>query len=65
MKIIAEHDIPANTGWAGDLSQGQVLRITATTIVDFVSFTRDDPTRRFDQARTKVNRTEFAGGCLV
>ncbi len=62
MKIIAEHDIPANTGWAGDLNQGQVLRITATTIVDFVAFTRDDLTRRFDQARTKVyNMKIFVG----
>ena len=28
--------MPYNTGWAGELKKGQVIRITATTTVDFV-----------------------------
>ena len=54
MKKIKEETVPYNTGWAADLKKGQVLRITATTTVDFVCFRRENLEERFDQARTKV-----------
>lgn len=54
MKKIREETVPYNTGWAADLQKGQVLRITATTTVDFVCFRRENLKERFDQARTKV-----------
>lgn len=54
MKIITEHIAPPNTGWAGRLKAGQVLRLSARTIIDFVAFNADDMRERFDQARTRV-----------
>ncbi len=54
MDIITEAVAPPNTGWAGHVKQGQVLRLTAMTIIDFVAFNGDDVRERFDQARTKV-----------
>ena len=60
MSTISDELVPANTGWAGEIKQGQVLRITATTTVDFVCFDRQNLRERFDQARTKVyNMTIF------
>lgn len=54
MNIIQEADVAPNSGWGGEMTKGQVLRITAETIVDFVCLNRDNLTERFDQARTKV-----------
>jgi uncharacterized protein YcgI (DUF1989 family) len=54
MKKLKEQHVPYNTGWAGDIKKGQVVRITATTTVDFVCFRRENLKERFDQARTKV-----------
>lgn len=54
MKKIKEEHVPYNTGWAGELKTGQVIRITATTTVDFVAFRLQNLRERFDQARTKV-----------
>jgi uncharacterized protein YcgI (DUF1989 family) len=54
MKKMEEARLPHNTGWAGELKNGQVIRITATTTVDFVCFRRGNVKERFDQARTKV-----------
>lgn len=54
MKNLKEQHLPYNTGWAGDLKKGQVIRITATTTVDFVCLRRENLKERFDQARTKV-----------
>jgi uncharacterized protein YcgI (DUF1989 family) len=54
VKKIKEQHLPYNSGWAGDLKKGQVLRILATTTVDFVCFRRENLKERFDQARTKV-----------
>ena len=54
MKIIKEETVPINTGWAGDLGKGQIIRIRGTTTVDFVAFDRHNLRERFDQARTKV-----------
>ncbi|MFQ5540013.1 MAG: DUF1989 domain-containing protein, partial [Candidatus Binatia bacterium] len=54
MKTIKKETVPYNTGWADDLKKGQIIRITATTTVDFVAFDRQNLRERFDQARTKV-----------
>src|SRR3989304_8133236 len=60
MKTIAEAHVPHNTGWAAEMKQGQIIRITATTTVDFVFFKLQNLRERFDQARTKVyNMTLF------
>ena len=54
MKKLQEAHVPYNSGWAGELKSGQVIRIIATTTVDFVCMKRDNLKERFDQARTKV-----------
>src|SRR5438094_4084493 len=54
MEKINEVHAPHNTGWAGKLKQDQVIRISATTTVDFVCLRRQNLRERFDQARTKV-----------
>lgn len=54
MKTIVQNHVPHNTGWSGEMKQGQVIRITATTTVDFVCFKLQNLLERFDQARTKV-----------
>lgn len=54
MKTLLEHTVPANTGWAAELGNGRVVRISATTTVDFVAFSLRNLRERFDQARTKV-----------
>jgi uncharacterized protein YcgI (DUF1989 family) len=54
MKIIQQAHLAPNTGWSGEMQAGQVLRIGAETIVDFVCFNLDNVAERFDQARTKV-----------
>jgi len=54
MNKLREETVPYNTGWAGELKKGQIIRITATTTVDFVAFRRQNLKERFDQARTKV-----------
>ena len=60
MKTIAEAHVPHNTGWSVEMKQGQIIRITATTTVDFVFFKLQNLRERFDQARTKVyNMTLF------
>lgn len=54
MKIIRDDHVPANSGWGAEMKQGQVLRLTAMTIIDFVCFNAHNLKERFDQARTKV-----------
>jgi uncharacterized protein YcgI (DUF1989 family) len=54
MKKISDTHVPYNSGWSGQLKEGQVIRISATTTVDFVCFRRRNLLERFDQARTKV-----------
>jgi len=59
MKAIRDETAPRNTGWAAEMAAGQVLRLTARTIVDFVAFDRHDHAEAFDQAPTKEE-----SGCL-
>lgn len=54
MKIVSEVHVPHNTGWSAEMRSGHVIRIIATTTVDFVCFKLDNLRERFDQARTKV-----------
>lgn len=54
MKTLSQTHVPYNSGWAGELKKGQVIRITATTTVDFVCMKLQNLRERFDQARTKV-----------
>jgi len=54
MKKLREETVPLNTGWAAELKKGQIIRVSATTTVDFVAFDLQNLRERFDQARTKV-----------
>lgn len=54
MKEVRHEHIPYNTGWAGDLKKGQIIRIIAMSTVDFLVLDRHNLRERFDQARTKV-----------
>ena len=54
MKIISDEFVPANTGWGHPMNKGQVLRMTAKTIIDFACINLHNTEERFDQARTKV-----------
>src|SRR5215203_3138831 len=54
MKTILQNHVPYNTGWSAEMKQGQIIRITATTTVDFVFFKLQSLIERFDQPRTKV-----------
>src|SRR5271168_825238 len=55
-KMVRERQLPRNTGFAFDVNAGQSVRITSQTIIDFVSFNRENLRERFDQARTKANQ---------
>ena len=59
MRIIEEYLAPKNTGWATEMKAGQVLRLTARTIIDFVAFDQYDYGEAFDQAPSKE-----ANGCI-
>jgi hypothetical protein len=59
MRIITDETAPRNTGWAAEMRPGQVLRLTAMTIIDFVAFDRHNFAEAFDQAPTKE-----ANGCI-
>jgi uncharacterized protein YcgI (DUF1989 family) len=54
MKELQKIHVVHNTGWASELKKGQIIRIIATTTVDFVCFRLQNLRERFDQARTKV-----------
>ena len=53
MRALKEEIAPANSGWASMIGRGQILRLTARTIIDFVAFDAADLADPFDQARTK------------
>ena len=59
MRIVEKYLAPKNTGWATEMKVGQVLRLTARTIIDFVAFDAIDYGEAFDQATTKE-----ASGCI-
>ena len=53
MRTIKQETAPRNSGWSSTIRRGQILRLTAKTIIDFVAFDAKDPRDCFDQARTK------------
>ena len=53
-QILEQVTIPPNSGMAFEVARGQHLRVSGTTIADFVAFSRQDLRQRFDQARTKA-----------
>ena len=53
MQVVSEQIVPRNSGWSSAMQRGQLLRLMARTIIDFVAFDRHDFTEAFDQARTK------------
>ena len=44
---------------AFEVARGQHLRVSGTTIADFVAFNRHDLRERFDQARTKTYNSKI------
>ncbi len=54
MKIISDEFVLANSGWGRPMEKGQILRLTAKTIIDFACVNLHNVNERFDQARTKV-----------
>jgi uncharacterized protein YcgI (DUF1989 family) len=59
MKVVKREVASPNSGWASEIRAGQILRLEARTIIDFVAFDLDDLNDCFDQARTKE-----ASGCI-
>ena len=59
METLRDEVAPRNSGWAAEMRAGEVLRMTARTIIDFVCFDLHDFREAFDQAPTKA-----ASGCL-
>ncbi len=53
MQVLKEETIQSNTGRAYVIKRGQRIRVTGTTIVDFVAFNLQNLRERFDQERTK------------
>jgi uncharacterized protein YcgI (DUF1989 family) len=59
MRIIKQETIPNNTGRAYVVKKGQRIRVSGTTIVDFVPFNHDNLRDRFDQERTKGSQDKL------
>lgn len=53
MRIVKREIAARNSGWASSIRGGQILRLEARTIIDFVAFDLHDFAECFDQARTK------------
>jgi uncharacterized protein YcgI (DUF1989 family) len=58
-RIVQQATIPPNSGRSFEVKQGQHLRVSGTTIADFVAFNRHDLQERFDQARTKTYNSKI------
>lgn len=54
--------VAIGAAWVARCPAGSVLRITARSVVSLVAFNADDPTERFDQARTRVYNMRIWGG---
>jgi len=59
MVVLESRVVAKNSGAAFEVRKGQRLRITGTSIVDFVAFNLHDLNERFDQARTKTNQVKI------
>lgn len=54
MEIISETSVRPNSGWMGEVDRGQILRLTARSVIDFNAFKRGDIAEYFDTARTRI-----------
>ena len=54
MKTVTEQTIAPGEGWSGHVEAGQVLRLTAQSVVDFIAFKKSDPREYFDVGRTRI-----------
>jgi uncharacterized protein YcgI (DUF1989 family) len=59
MALLKSEVVPKNSGAAFEVKQGQRLRVAGRSIVDFVAFSLNDLSERFDQARTKTNQVKI------
>jgi uncharacterized protein len=59
MGLVTSVIVAKNSGAAFELKEGQRLRIAGKSIVDFVAFSLNDLSERFDQARTKTNQVKI------
>lgn len=57
--MIKQETIPNNTARAYVVKRGQFIRVSGTTIVDFVAFHYADLQDRFDQERTKATQDKL------
>lgn len=55
MTVLADQVVPANSGAAFEVREGQTLTVHGQTIVDLVAVDLHDHSHRLDQARTKAN----------
>ena len=58
-QLVQQATIPPNSGMAFEVPRGAHLRVTGTTIADFVALNRQDLRERFDQARTKTYNSKI------
>jgi len=54
MEIVSQATVRPHDGWMGELNAGQILRVTAKSMIDFNCFKRDDLKEYFDTARTRI-----------
>lgn len=59
MRIIKQETIPNNSGRAYVVKKDQRIRVSGTTIVDFVAFNHSNLRDRFDQDRTKASQDKL------
>jgi len=56
MKVIEDVVVPRNSGKSFKMKKGQIIRVSAESVVDFACFNLHNLRERFDQARTKTNQ---------
>ena len=54
MNVINEAAVSPQKGWMGNVDQGQILRISGRSVIDFNAFKREDIREYFDTARTRI-----------
>ncbi len=59
MENKTEYYIERNSGWAKEIRGGQIVRLSAKTIIDFVAFDLSDFSEAFDQAPTKEENSSI------
>ena len=54
MNVNNEAAVSPQKGWMGNVDQGQILRISGRSVIDFNAFKREDIREYFDTARTRI-----------